>query len=872
MAFELREYQRAVVADITRRQGNVVFTLKTGAGKTLILFEVYLRKRDAIAALSFARDAPRAALAVFIAPTHALVRQQMKQFYAMAQARGLSLVTDLALGGKNLIRGPHANDVLFATPMRLVELIQAGSVDLRRIALVMLDEVHHADKGHPYTDICTLVRAHNADLRRIGFGDVSLPRAIVIIGCSATLVQSKSSTAIDRVTGELEQISISANKRLAKLCAMLDKASVVAVTEATCDSFAHAELQLAVPETEVAPYLYPNTILTDPFRLLFDALWTLLQDEIRSLYGSFYDYWVKLDEQHVNVFRCGLNPPDQARANVGRSPLIAIENFLGFCRSRLDALLKKYPTAYLSSDTTTAPAALLDIDDHASPFDLLVGLNLTGRTDSTDGGTLSLPDARRLMDTFTRIERLGQAAVTLLELGPAHAAKELDQLDLVGVRDIVRRLQRHENRNAPKLQAIFDLIAEDLDPDSLLASEQGIVFVRRRHAAQQLAGILNNRFKHINAEFLVGQNNAAGKAGVRVTSTNDGLQRFRDGICRVLVCTSIAEEGLDIPGCSLVIYSEPDSLNQIKLTQIKGRARAKGGVCYILCESSAVDRNDPEFSQSRGERKVKKVLDAADRDRREINRMAHADATRSYDVLEEYLGYTDEPDVAAAAVDDQLPAGDEVQWSDHGPSSIASVITPVPVAVRGGVPASARPARTSSPQLSMSAGLHDLLDLDDVQWTSASSPSSSSSRSSSTILPSSYARPVPPAARSIPSVTTSRTGSSTTSFSTPFARTMSPVPPPTSSRVSHPTDNPRGMLESLLIRRYSLLTQDVKPLIGETTVQAPEGNDYYRATATLLVPGTKEPLVALSGATRGKKPAKNAAFTRLLEMYMARYT
>ncbi|KNE59436.1 hypothetical protein AMAG_03716 [Allomyces macrogynus ATCC 38327] len=485
MAFELREYQRAVVADITRRQGNVVFTLKTGAGKTLILFEVYLRKRDAIAALSLARDAPHAALAVFIAPTHALVRQQLHQFHAMAQARRMSLVTDLALGGKNLIRDPHANDVLFATPMRLVELTNAGSVDLRRVALVMLDEVHHADKSHPYTGICALVRKHNADLRRIGFGG-NQQKAIAMIGCSATLVQSKSGTKLDHITGELEQISISANTRLAKLCSMLDNASVVAVTEATCDSFAHAELQLAVPETEVAPYLYPNTILTDPFRLLFDALWTLLQDEIRSLYGSFFDYWVKLDEQHANVFRCGLNPPDQARANVGRSPLITIENFLGFCRSRLDALLKKYPTAYLPGGATTAPA-LLDIDDHASPFDLLVGLNLTGRTDSTDGVTLSPPDARRLMDTFTRIERLGQAAVALLELGPAHAAKELDQLDLVGVRDIVRRLQRHEHRNAPKLQAIFDLIEEDLDPDSLLASEQGIVFVRRRHAAQQLA-------------------------------------------------------------------------------------------------------------------------------------------------------------------------------------------------------------------------------------------------------------------------------------------------------------------------------------------------------------------------------------------------
>ncbi|KNE59435.1 hypothetical protein AMAG_03715 [Allomyces macrogynus ATCC 38327] len=105
----------------------------------------------------------------------------------------------------------------------------------------------------------------------------------------------------------------------------------------------------------------------------------------------------------------------------------------------------------------------------------------------------------------------------------------------------------------------------------------------------------------------------------------------------------------------------------------------------------------------------------------------------------------------------------------------------------------------------------------------------------------------------------------------PSARTMSPAPPPTSPRVGHPTDNPRGTLESLLIRRYGLLTQEVKALIGETTVQAPEGNDYYRATATLRVPGTTEPLVAVSGATRGKKPARNTAFSRLLEMYTTRY-
>ncbi len=50
----------------------------------------------------------------------------------------------------------------------------------------------------------------------------------------------------------------------------------------------------------------------------------------------------------------------------------------------------------------------------------------------------------------------------------------------------------------------------------------------------------------------------------------DILKKFREGSIQVLVSTSIGEESLDIPQCSLVIFYEPIP-SEIRFIQRRGK-------------------------------------------------------------------------------------------------------------------------------------------------------------------------------------------------------------------------------------------------------------------------------------------------------------
>ena len=52
---------------------------------------------------------------------------------------------------------------------------------------------------------------------------------------------------------------------------------------------------------------------------------------------------------------------------------------------------------------------------------------------------------------------------------------------------------------------------------------------------------------------------------------DDNLNAFREGTCKILVATSVAEEGLDIKECNLII-SYNYSTNEVGQVQRKGNS------------------------------------------------------------------------------------------------------------------------------------------------------------------------------------------------------------------------------------------------------------------------------------------------------------
>lgn len=126
---KLRSYQDAL-ARAAREPGNHVVVLPTGAGKTLISFDLIFT-----ALLRHPRK-----IVVFLAPTILLVNQQHQEFLQETQKRWLSLETGLLAGGKRHNLGRC--HVLFATPAASEQVCSTD--ELKSVSLLVMDEVHHA--------------------------------------------------------------------------------------------------------------------------------------------------------------------------------------------------------------------------------------------------------------------------------------------------------------------------------------------------------------------------------------------------------------------------------------------------------------------------------------------------------------------------------------------------------------------------------------------------------------------------------------------------------------------------------------------------------------------------------------------------------
>jgi Fanconi anemia group M protein len=170
------------------------------------------------------------------------------------------------------------------------------------------------------------------------------------------------------------------------------------------------------------------------------------------------------------------------------------------------------------------------------------------------------------------------------------------------VADVFARVKDHEGPSHPKIDALVRVLEEELadNPGGLI-----IVFAQYRDTIASIVRALDEA--GIEAAKFVGQADRDGDEGMSQDEQRAVIERFREGEFRVLVASSVAEEGLDIPDVDLVVFYEPVP-SEIRLIQRRGRTgRERVGRMVVLLSEDTRDEAFMHAAQSR-ERKMRRLV------------------------------------------------------------------------------------------------------------------------------------------------------------------------------------------------------------------------------------------------------------------------
>ncbi|KAM9255182.1 ATP-dependent RNA helicase DHX58 [Cariama cristata] len=144
--------------------------------------------------------------------------------------------------------------------------------------------------------------------------------------------------------------------------------------------------------------------------------------------------------------------------------------------------------------------------------------------------------------------------------------------------------RRYEN---PKLGKLEEILRKHFQP---LGASRGIVFTKTRQSAHSLLSWLQDTpalcGEHVRAAVLTGAGYSNQTRHMTLNEQQDVIKLFREGALNLLFSTSVAEEGLDIPECNIVVRYGLMT-NEIAMMQARGRARAENSVYSVLAKANS---------------------------------------------------------------------------------------------------------------------------------------------------------------------------------------------------------------------------------------------------------------------------------------------
>ncbi|XP_042326442.1 prolyl endopeptidase FAP isoform X4 [Sceloporus undulatus] len=163
-----------------------------------------------------------------------------------------------------------------------------------------------------------------------------------------------------------------------------------------------------------------------------------------------------------------------------------------------------------------------------------------------------------------------------------------------GKESVLQRLARTVEYENEKLKCLRATLMQEFTKKP---EARGIIFTKTRQSAFALYQWIkeNPKFEEagVKTHYLIGAGHNSEFKPMTQNEQKEVIDKFRTGKINLLIATTVAEEGLDIPECNIVIRYGLVT-NEIAMMQARGRARADESTYVLVASggSGAAERED----------------------------------------------------------------------------------------------------------------------------------------------------------------------------------------------------------------------------------------------------------------------------------------
>lgn len=602
---QIREYQQEIFEKC--RGKNSIIYLDTGTGKTFIAMMLAYHYLD----LSRKMNKPQKI--VVLANTVQLVRQQAQQFkkdvnkigelmdykyvswYRSKEVKFVvqeihsHLVEDEVHSKEFFARFYPNIDIMVLTPQILLNWLRRGKIILDELSLIIFDECHHANEDHPYNQI---MKEFYFEVKEMKRRDDKCDELTKILGLTASpLIDFSEQRELKR-----EKIIFP----LIQICKNLDSNFV---------SYDHEKVEKYVFSSTNEVHGYPNfdkleeedlritennynpNGVTDFMNSLdegFSSIREIFNDFNQKFNESIYKPTILENERlkllyeevrkflsvhslriiyelgisaYYDFFRTCANPSEMIEENEGRKEVAPPKSKKSEIAKYFENMLQELYQKYNIAQKFDANGNLL-ITQYSPKYEKLLNILKDFAKEVNTDDQMNHPQIiifveRRFI--ASNMDKLIQSTLDSEEEKDNDLKYKISGGYVIGCTSSDTQVKKCKEIRADKYADYkdFDMQTGDI-----------IKFIEKniRINALPIQSIYNKRFTEIT---------------YNMDHQIDIINRFREKKLNLLIATSVAEEGFDIPNCNLVIaYNNITNLNSY--IQIKGRARKKNSRFLLL--------------------------------------------------------------------------------------------------------------------------------------------------------------------------------------------------------------------------------------------------------------------------------------------------